>query len=246
MRLELWGVEGLPEVTVGDDLAAMIAAAAPDLRSGDVVVVTSKIVSKAEGRVMVAADREAAIDAETVEVVARRGPLRIVRDRRGLVMAAAGVDNSNSEPGTVLLLPVDPDASARRLRDGLRSLLGVEVAVVVSDTFGRPWRHGLTDVAIGVAGMTAVDDLRGRVDSHGVPLEVTEIAVADEVASAADLVKGKLAGVPVAVVRGLALTDDGRGSAPLVRPLADDLFRLGVAEAYEQGRQAGLAEGVGD
>lgn len=227
-RLEVWGVPGLPEVRPGDDLAALIAAVEPGLRDGDVVVVTSKVVSKAENR-FVAGDREAAIDAETVRVVAARGRTRIVETRHGLVMAAAGVDASNVEPGTVVLLPEDPDASARRIRAGLRERLGVDVAVVVSDTFGRPWRHGLTDVAIGLAGMRAVRDYRGRTDGHGNPLEMTEMADADEVAAAADLVKGKLAAVPVAVVRGLAWEPDAdeRGARALVRPPADDLFRYG-------------------
>ena len=147
----VWAVPGLPEVQRGDDLAKMIAAAEPGLADGDVLLVTSKIVSKAEGRVVEAADREAAIDAETVRVVARRGPLRIVENRQGLVMAAAGVDASNTPSGTVLLLPEDPDASARAIRDGLRDALGIDVGVLVTDTFGRPWRAGLTDVAIGAA-----------------------------------------------------------------------------------------------
>ncbi|NEC71918.1 coenzyme F420-0:L-glutamate ligase, partial [Streptomyces rochei] len=149
----VWAVPGLPEVAPGDDLAKLIAAAEPALADGDVLLVTSKIVSKAEGRVVQAADREAAIDAETVRVVARRGTLRIVENRQGLVMAAAGVDASNTPAGTVLLLPEDPDASARAIREGLRAALGVDVGVVVTDTFGRPWRAGLTDVAIGAAGV---------------------------------------------------------------------------------------------
>ncbi|WP_229900074.1 coenzyme F420-0:L-glutamate ligase, partial [Streptomyces capoamus] len=171
---------------------------------GDVLIVTSKIVSKAEGRIVRAADREAAIDAETVRVVARRGTLRIVENRQGLVMAAAGVDASNTPAGTVLLLPEDPDASARAIRAGLRELLGVDVGVVVTDTFGRPWRAGLTDVAIGAAGVRVLDDLRGGTDAYGNPLSATVVATADELAAAGDLVKGKAAGRPVAVVRGLA------------------------------------------
>ncbi|GHG54071.1 coenzyme F420:L-glutamate ligase [Streptomyces capoamus] len=168
------------------------------------LIVTSKIVSKAEGRIVRAADREAAIDAETVRVVARRGTLRIVENRQGLVMAAAGVDASNTPAGTVLLLPEDPDASARAIRAGLRELLGVDVGVVVTDTFGRPWRAGLTDVAIGAAGVRVLDDLRGGTDAYGNPLSATVVATADELAAAGDLVKGKAAGRPVAVVRGLA------------------------------------------
>ena len=194
---------GFPRCRQGDDLAKLIAVAEPGLVDGDVLLVTSKIVSKAEGRIVEAGDREAAIDAETVRVVARRGPLRIVENRQGLVMAAAGVDASNTPAGTVLLLPEDPDASARAIRDGLRDALGVDVGVVITDTFGRPWRTGLTDVAIGAAGVRVLDDLRGGTDAHGNPLSATVVATADELAAAGDLVKGKAAGLPVAVVRGL-------------------------------------------
>ncbi|MEV0035587.1 coenzyme F420-0:L-glutamate ligase [Streptomyces sp. NPDC050804] len=197
-------VPGLPEVRPGDDLAKLITAAGPGLAAGDILLVTSKIVSKAEGRIVEATDREAAIDAETVRVVARRGPLRIVENRQGLVMAAAGVDASNTVPGTVLLLPEDPDASARAIRDGLRDALGVDIGVIVTDTFGRPWRNGLTDVAIGAAGVRVLDDLRGGTDAYGNPLNATVVAVADELAAAGDLVKGKAEGLPVAVVSGLA------------------------------------------
>ncbi|GAA1103189.1 coenzyme F420-0:L-glutamate ligase [Nocardiopsis composta] len=221
-------VPGLPEVRPGDDLAALIAGAA-ELRDGDVLVVTSKIVSKAEGRIR-RMDREAAIDAETERVVARRGRTRIVQTRTGLVMAAAGVDTSNVEAGSVLLLPEDPDASARRIRAGLRDRLGVRVAVLVSDTFGRPWRNGQTDVAIGAAGLDPVQDLRGSTDTHGNVLEVTLNAVADEIAAAGELVKGKAGGTPVALVRGLSALvteEDGPGAAALVRPADEDLFRYG-------------------
>ncbi|MEU4146880.1 coenzyme F420-0:L-glutamate ligase [Streptomyces parvulus] len=232
----VWAPPGLPEVQPGDDLAKLIAAAEPGLADGDVLLVTSKIVSKAEGRVVRADDREAAIDAETVRVVARRGPLRIVENRQGLVMAAAGVDASNTPSGTVLLLPEDPDASARGIRDGLRDTLGVDVGVVVTDTFGRPWRAGLTDVAIGAAGVRVLDDLRGGVDAHGNPLGSTVVATADELAAAGDLVKGKAAGLPVAVVRGLAqvVTGDGEGARAMVRGARDDMFRLGTSEAVRQ------------
>ncbi|QNQ38880.1 coenzyme F420-0:L-glutamate ligase [Streptomyces sp. CB00271] len=194
---------GIPEVRAGDDLAKLIASAEPGLVDGDILLVTSKIVSKAEGRILRAADREAAIDAETVRVVARRGTLRIVENRQGLILAAAGVDASNTPAGTVLLLPEDSDASARAIRDGLRDTLGVEVGVVVTDTFGRPWRNGLTDVAIGAAGVRVLDDLRGGTDAYGNPLSATVVATADELAAAGDLVKGKAEGLPVAVVRGL-------------------------------------------
>ena len=174
----VWAVGGVPEVAAGDDLAKLIAAAEPGLADGDVLLVTSKIVSKAEGRIVRAADREAAIDAETVRVVARRGALRIVENRQGLIMAAAGVDASNTPPGTVLLLPEDPDASARVVREGLRDALGVDVGVVVTDTFGRPWRAGLTDVAIGAAGVRVLDDLRGGTDAYGNALSATVVATA--------------------------------------------------------------------
>ncbi|MFJ3698917.1 coenzyme F420-0:L-glutamate ligase [Streptomyces sp. NPDC090052] len=238
----VWAVPGLPEVCQGDDLAKLIATASPDLADGDVVLVTSKIVSKAEGRIVQAEDREAAIDAETVRVVARRGTLRIVENRQGLVMAAAGVDASNTPSGTVLLLPEDSDRSARAIREGLRDALGVEVGVVVTDTFGRPWRNGLTDVAIGAAGVRVLDDLRGGTDAHGNPLSATVVATADELAAAGDLVKGKAAGLPVAVVRGLphvvtasGAGDDAAGGArAMVRVAADDMFRLGTSEAVRE------------
>ncbi|MEU0137678.1 coenzyme F420-0:L-glutamate ligase [Streptomyces sp. NPDC006296] len=237
----VWALPGMPEVREGDDLAKLIAATEPGLADGDVLLVTSKIVSKAEGRIVRATDREAAIDAETVRVVARRGTLRIVENRQGLVMAAAGVDASNTPAGTVLLLPEDPDASARAVRDGLRDALGVEVGVVVTDTFGRPWRNGLTDVAIGAAGVRVLDDLRGGTDGHGNPLSATVVATADELASAGDLVKGKASGLPVAVVRGLphvvadpGTTSEDGGARAMVRVAADDMFRLGTSEAVRE------------
>lgn len=236
---EVLAVPGIGEIAPGDDLAELIGAAAldaggPGLRDGDVLVVTSKIVSKAEGRVREGVDREAAIDEEATALVARRGPTRIVRSRHGFVMAAAGVDASNTAAGTVLLLPVDSDASARSIAAGLRERHGVTVGVIVSDTFGRPWRAGLVDVAIGVAGLDALADQRGRLDSHGNELKITTIAIADELAAAAEIVKGKTAGVPVAVVRGLSgLVSEapGDGIRPLVRPLAEDMFSLGTDEA---------------
>ncbi|MFI2612922.1 coenzyme F420-0:L-glutamate ligase [Kitasatospora sp. NPDC018619] len=236
MTLEILGVEGLPEVGAGADLGELLAKAG-SYRDGDILLVTSKVVSKAEGRLLHAADREAAIDAETVRVVARRGPVRIVENRNGLVMAAAGVDASNTAPGTVLLLPEDPDASARALRARLQQLTGRRLAVVLTDTFGRPWRNGLTDVAIGAAGLSVLEDHRGRTDSHGNELQQTVTATADELAAAADLVKGKATGVPVAVVRGLGhlvTAEDGEGVRPLVRPAVDDMFRLGTSEALRQ------------
>lgn len=236
VALRVWAPDGLPEVAAGDDLAALVVAAlgaeGTPLADGDVLVVTSKAVSKAEGRV-VRLDREEAITSETVRVVARRGATRIVETRHGLVLAAAGVDASGVDPGSVVLLPVDPDASARRLRRRLRELTGLDVAVVVSDTMGRPWRDGLTDQAVGAAGIRPLEDLRGRDDGHGNVLDTTVTATADEVAAAADLVKGKLAGRPVAVVRGLArhvIAEDGPGAAAIVRPAAEDMFRLGTRD----------------
>ncbi len=233
------GVPGLPEFGPGDDLAGAIAGAAPWLADGDVLVVTSKVVSKVEGnlvRITAGEDREVvrqqAIDAETVRTVARRGPLKIVETRHGWVVAAAGIDASNVAGDQLVLLPVDADASARALRVRLAELLGVQVAVVVSDTFGRPWRDGLTDVAIGSAGVPALVDHRGAVDAHGNRLETTQVALVDELASAGDLVKGKLAGVPVAVVRGLdfPVPDDDQGTRPLVRLGAGDLFRTATRD----------------
>ncbi len=245
--IEVLPVRGLPEFTAGDDLAAAVAGAAPWLADGDVVVVTSKVVSKVEGRVVPVppgADREAvrqrAVDDETVRVVARRGPLKIVETRHGWVVAAAGIDASNVPGDTLVLLPEDADASARALRGRLRELLGVDVAVVVSDTFGRTWREGLTDVAVGCAGIPALVDHRGAVDAHGNRLETTQVAVVDELAAAADLVKGKLDGVPVAVVRGLsypAVADDA-GTRPLVRLGPGDLFPYGSRDLVPSRRPA--------
>ncbi|WP_424529282.1 coenzyme F420-0:L-glutamate ligase [Sphaerisporangium viridialbum] len=223
------GVHGLPEVRPGDDLAELITRAVPGLADGDILVITSKIVSKAEGRVRRGDTRTAAIAEETRRVVARRGETVIAQTRHGFVMAAAGVDASNTEPGTVLLLPEDPDASARRIRAGLKANAGV----ILSDTFGRPWRNGLTDVAIGAAGVRPLDDFRGRSDTYGNPLSATVTALVDEIAAAAELVKGKLDGVPVAVVRGLShlvTAEDGPGVRPLVRPADEDMFRYGSAD----------------
>jgi coenzyme F420-0:L-glutamate ligase/coenzyme F420-1:gamma-L-glutamate ligase len=237
-RLTVIGVPGLPEIGAGADLARLISDAAPDLRDGDILVVTSKIVSKAEGRV-VRADRERAIDGEAVRVVARRGPTRIVETRHGLVLAAAGVDSSNTAPGTVVLLPADPDGSARRLRKALAERRGINVGVVITDTMGRPWRVGQTDAAIGAAGVSPLRDHRGQPDTFGNRLEVTVAAVGDEIAAAADLVKGKTTQVPVAIVRGLAelvTGPDGPGAAALIRPAAEDMFRLGAADVLRERR----------
>jgi len=226
------GVPGLPEITAGADLAALIQAAAPDLADGDILVVTSKIISKTESRV-ITASREDAIAAETVRVVARRGDTQIVETRHGLVLAAAGVDRSNTAPGTVVLLPAEPDESARRLRKALRERTGARVGVIITDTLGRPWRTGQTDAAIGVAGLQPLRDYRGEADTFGVPLEVTVTALADELAAAADLVKGKTTAIPVAIVRGLAglvTESDGPGAQALVRTPSEDMFRLGSAD----------------
>jgi len=238
VSLDVVGIAGIGEVVAGDDLATVIVDAvatdaAGPLRDGDILVVTSKIVSKSEGRAVPAAEREAAIRDAAVHTLARRGPTRIVRTRIGLVLAAAGVDNSNVEPGEVLLLPVDPDASAARLRAAIRERTGVSVGVVVSDTLGRAWRMGQTDVAIGAAGVRVVEDYAGRRDTYGNDLQVTAVALADELASAADLVKTKLAGRPVALVRGLAhLVGDEEGTArELARPAAQDMFSHGAQEA---------------
>ncbi len=229
---------GLPEITEGDDLAGLIAAVAPDLVDGDVIVITSKIVSKAEGRV-ITADRDEAIAAETFRVVARRGPITIAQTRLGLVMAAAGVDRSNTAAGTVVLLPEQPDESARRLRRAIADLTGARIGVLITDTMGRPWRNGQTDAAIGAAGLLPLRDHRGQADTFGNLLEVTVAAVADEIASAAELVKNKTDQVPVAIVRGLAelvIDDDGPGAAALVRPAAEDMFRLGSADVLAERR----------
>ena len=243
--VEILPVPGLPEFRPGDDLAAAIAGAAPWLRDGDVLVVTSKVVSKCEGRIVPApadpgerdALRRSLIDDEAIRVLARKGRTLITENRLGLVQAAAGVDGSNVGSAELALLPVDPDGSAAALRNSLRADPGVEVAVVITDTMGRAWRNGQTDAAIGSAGLPVLYGYAGAVDGHGNELVVTEVAVADEIAAAADLVKGKLTAVPVAVVRGLALPDDGSTAARLLRGGEDDLFWLGTAESIELGRR---------
>ena len=228
-RIEVLAVVGLPEVRPGDDLAALIAGAA-DLVEGDVVVVTQKVVSKAEDR-LVDIDPEVGhrplVERESVRILRRRGDLVIAETEHGFVCANAGVDLSNVEAGQAALLPVDSDRSARRIRDALRHRFSVDVAVVVSDTFGRPWRRGVTDVAIGCAGLRPVVDLRGTTDALGRELQVTEVAVGDEIAAAAELVMGKAAGVPVAVVRGIdpAWFGDGSVVDDVVRSPDEDLFR---------------------
>lgn len=248
--LQIWALEGIPEVSPGDDLVALIAVAVGDeLQHGDILVVTSKIISKAEGRIIEAADREDAITAETVRVVATRTSptghtTRIVENRLGIVSAAAGVDASNTPEGTVLLLPEDPDASARTIAAGLRARLGVSVGVIVSDTLGRAWREGQTDSAIGAGGIHVFEDLRGQTDAEGRPLVVTMPCVADELASATDLVKGKASRRPVAVVRGradLVGPLDLPGARSIVRPGERDMFHRGAEEAWADGFAAGAA-----
>ena len=257
-RYTVWGIPGLPEIGAGDDLVALIASAVEALvhedidtalRDGDILVITSKIVSKAEGMQVPVADREKAIAEDTVRIVAERvhpgGVTQIVETRHGLIMAAAGIDTSNVPDGLALRLPEDPDRSARALCAGLRDRFGVTLGVIVTDTLGRPWRVGQTDVAIGAAGIVVTDDLRGGVDANGRPLNVTITVLADELAGAADLVKGKASGIPVAVVRGLGrlVTDIGApGARTLVRSVDDDMFRFGSAEAYRLGYEAALAE----
>jgi coenzyme F420-0:L-glutamate ligase/coenzyme F420-1:gamma-L-glutamate ligase len=231
-RLEIFGIVGIPIVQRGDDLAGMLVAACPDLREGDVVVVASKVVAKAEGKVEAvdASDplsHKPLVERESVRILRRRGDLIISETKHGFVCANAGIDRSNIEDGWVVLLPDDPDRSARRLRDGIRARAGVEVAVVVSDTFGRTWRRGLTDVALGCAGIGAVLDLRGTSDTYGHELEVTVVAVVDEIAGAAELVMGKATGICAAVVRGVDRSWLRTGSVKdeLVRAPAEDLFR---------------------
>ena len=243
--IEILPVPGLPEFRPGDDVAAAIAEAAPWLAEHDVVVITSKVLSKAEGRIVPAPTdpderdtlRRRLIDDEAVRVLARKGRTLITENAIGLVQAAAGVDGSNVDSAELALLPVDPDGSAARIRRQLGTLLGVTVAVVVTDTMGRAWRNGQTDVAIGSAGLTVLHGYAGAEDKHGNELVVTEVAVADEVAAAADLVKGKLTGIPIAVVRGLRPVDDGSNGRTLVRAGEEDLFWLGTQEALELGRR---------
>lgn len=233
-ELRVLAPDGAPEVKAGTDLAALLVTLVT-LVDGDVVVVTSKVVAKAEGRVT-SRDRDDVVAAETARVVARRGALTIARTRLGVTLAAAGVDQSHVAAGHVVPLPEDPDASARRLRADLRERTGATVGVLVTDTAGRAWRTGQTDLAIGAAGVRVLESFVGRHDDHGHELRVTEPAVADEIASAAELAQGKLGGRPFAVLRGradlvLPADDDGPGAAALVRPEADDLFGLGAREA---------------
>jgi coenzyme F420-0:L-glutamate ligase/coenzyme F420-1:gamma-L-glutamate ligase len=248
--LTAFAPDGVPEVREGDDLATLLLDRVA-LEDGDVVLVTSKVVAKAEGRV-VPGTRDDALDGETDRVVARRGPTRIVRTHHGLTLAAAGIDASNVAQGSVVLLPRDPDASAARLRHAVRERTGRSVAVLVTDTAGRAWRQGQTDIAVGAAGLRVLDDHAGQYDAHGNELLVTAPAVADELASAAELVAGKLGGRPFVVVRGradlvLGADDDGPGARALVRPEADDMFGLGAREAVVRALAGGsdAARGFG-
>lgn len=259
-RLEVLAVEGLPELRPGDDLAGLLVvalAAGPGLRDGDVLVVSSKLVSKAEGRLVPAPADDAGRErrraelarSEAADVVAERGRVLVTRTSHGFVLAGSGIDASGVPAGELALLPVDPDASARGLRAALQESTGTRCAVLVSDTAGRAWRHGQVDLALGCAGLPAVRDARGRRDAHGHVLEVTEIALPDEAAGAAELVRGKTAGVGAAVLRGLGATvlpagDDGPGVAALIRSAEEDLFRLGTAEARREGLRQGTEEGL--
>lgn len=254
--LQVVAPDGVGEVAPGDSLlghllAPLTSCRWPDgtagLRDGDVVVVTSKVVAKAEGRIVAADDREDVIDLDTVRVVATkvtpRGTTRIVETPQGLVLAAAGIDASNIAAGQVVRLPADPDDSARRLRAALQEATGLRLGVLVTDTMGRPWRLGVGDVAIGAAGVEVLDDHTGRPDAQGRLLEMTVVAVADEASAAADLVKGKAKGRPVAVVRGLGAfvtAQDGPGARAMVRPSEEDLFGLGTAEAISLGRRTAV------
>lgn len=227
-------IEGIDEVQRGEDIAGSLAGAVrssgQQILDGDVVVVTHKIVSKAEGRVVALSDdgpdaHRHLVEEEAVSIIRRRGNLVIAETKLGFICANAGVDRSNAGPGRAILLPEDPDRSANRIRIRLGREFGADIAVVITDTFGRPWRRGLVDVAIGVAGMLPITDLRGQSDTFGKVLEVTEVATADEIAAAADLVMGKASGIPAAIVRGVSWVPGDGGARQMVRSAAEDLFR---------------------
>jgi coenzyme F420-0:L-glutamate ligase / coenzyme F420-1:gamma-L-glutamate ligase len=254
-ELSIKPVIGIGDVQPGDDLAKLITTAAPWIADGDVLVVTSKIVSKSEGNLVEvpregderAAAKTEILAAETARVVAARPGVRIVATHHGFVMAAAGIDASNVDASHLVLLPKDPDASARALRSDLRERYGLDVVIIISDTMGRPWRTGLTDVALGVAGMDPIRDYRGEHDPYGNELSITQMSPADELCGAAELVKGKYDQVPVAVIRGLGITGtpDGPGAAVLIRPIEEDMFSMGVDEAIAEGlRRAATLDGV--
>lgn len=228
----MFPIEGIGEVESGDDVAQLlwdaIAVGRLTIADGDILVITHKIVSKAEGRVVPAAtdvDYRRAVLAESAGIIRRRGDLIIAQTHHGFICANAGVDRSNIEGDRIVLLPERPDRSAATIKKRLGALSGATIAVIISDTFGRPWRRGLTDVAIGVAGMAAINDLRGTTDMHGRVLEVSEVAVVDEIAGAADLVMGKSTGIPAAIVRGVDWKPATGRAADLVRPAAEDMFR---------------------
>ena len=230
MTITIRPVTGLPEIRAGDDLASMLAVALVPLtpKNGDVLVVTQKIVSKAEGAFRPAADEAAyrqIVEEEAKAILRRRGPLAITLTKHGFICANSGVDRSNVEGEQVVLLPADPDRSAHRIRIRVERGLGVSLAVIITDTFGRAWRRGLVDVAIGVSGMLPILDLRGSVDMHGRVLEVTEVAIADEIAAAAELVTGKASGVPAALVSGYSYPAGEGRATDLIRPPAEDMFR---------------------
>lgn len=229
-RIEIIPVTGIGEVTEADDVADLLVAATEplQLRDGDIVVVTHKIVSKAEGRVAPAAtdaEYRAAVEAEAASIIRRRGDLVITQTKHGFICANAGVDRSNVDGGRIVLLPDRPDRSAATIKARLEAATGARLAVVITDTFGRAWRRGLTDVAIGVSGMAPILDLRGTTDMHGRVLEVSEVAIVDEIAAAADLAMGKATGIPAAVVRGLEWSPASGAASDLVRPPAEDMFR---------------------
>ena len=256
MSLTILPITGIGDISPGDDLASLITGAAAWLVDGDVLVVTSKIVSKAEGNLAPVPrepgpDRDAAktavLASETSRVVATRGATRIVATHHGFVMAAGGIDESNVDRDHLVLLPKDPDASARSLRSDLRTRYGLDVVIIISDTMGRPWRNGLTDVALGVAGLDPLRDYRGEHDAYGNELSITQMSAVDEICGAAELVKGKYDQVPVAVVRGLGITGtpDGPGASVLLRSAETDMFSLGTAEARADGlRMAAHLDGI--
>ena len=230
-ELRVFGIPGVPDVEPGDDLAGMLVSATErhgeTIEDGDILVVTHKVVSKQEGRIVPIpseADYRKLVEDEAVRVVRRRGDLVIAQTRHGFICANAAVDRSNVAAGLAILLPIDPDRSAHRLRTLVERSTDTRIGVVITDTFGRPWRRGLVDVAIGVSGLPSILDLKGTTDTHGNELHVTEVAVIDEIAAAADLVMGKATGIPAAIVRGLDLHGDGRAT-DLVRPPEEDLFR---------------------
>lgn len=241
-------VKGIPEIHPGDDLVSLLVDAltrGPGLKAYDILVVTSKIISKAEGQIFPSSSRDEIIDEESVRLIAERGKTKIVETRHGLIMAAAGVDASNAPTGMVLKLPADSDKSARELRFKLGAI-AAPIGIIITDTMGRAWRLGLTDNAIGVAGVQTLLDYRGKHDASGRTLEQTVMAVADEIASAAELVKGKLDGIPVVLVRGLpqyVTQDDGPGARSLIRPLEEDMFGLGTELAQRRGYLQGYEDG---